>query len=341
MSIPVIAFFNNKGGVGKTSLVYHLAKMYSDVGSRLLVADLDPQANLSAAFLDEDRLEDLWPDGAHTQTVFGAIEPLLKGVGDVLSEPHVENVEDSLHLLVGDLSLARFEDELSQQWPKCLDGDERAFRVISAFWRLLQRAAVRARAEFVLTDLGPNLGAMNRAALVAADYLVVPLAPDLFSLQGLKNLGPTVRRWRKEWRARRERSPVLDLPLPEGGIAPVGYVVMQHAVRLDRPVKAYDRWVARMPGVYAIEVLGEEEGAPSDSRRGEETDKNRVGLVKHYRSLMPMAQEARKPIFDLKAADGAIGAHASTVQEAQRNFRELALELGRRCGLRTVAAANK
>ena len=57
MSIPVLTFFNNKGGVGKTSLVYHLSWMFSEQGIRVLVADLDPQANLTSAFLDEDKLE--------------------------------------------------------------------------------------------------------------------------------------------------------------------------------------------------------------------------------------------------------------------------------------------
>ena len=57
MSIPVLTFFNNKGGVGKTSLVYHLAWMLNDLGHRVLACDLDPQANLTAAFLDEERLE--------------------------------------------------------------------------------------------------------------------------------------------------------------------------------------------------------------------------------------------------------------------------------------------
>ena len=57
MTIPVVAFFNNKGGIGKTSLVYHLAWMYADQGISVLAADLDPQANLTAAFLEEDRLE--------------------------------------------------------------------------------------------------------------------------------------------------------------------------------------------------------------------------------------------------------------------------------------------
>ncbi len=147
MTIPVIAFFNNKGGVGKTSLVYHLSWMYTELGRRVLVSDLDPQANLTAAFIDEDRLEELWPDGEHPATVSGAIDPLLRGTGDILERPHLEQVGEQLYLQVGDLALARFEDELSQQWPLCLDGKERAFRVISAFWRLLQFGAEEAQAE--------------------------------------------------------------------------------------------------------------------------------------------------------------------------------------------------
>lgn len=72
MTVPVLTFFNNKAGVGKTSLVYHLAWMLSETGQRVLACDLDPQANLSAAFLDEDRLDTQWNDdaGRAGRTVF-------------------------------------------------------------------------------------------------------------------------------------------------------------------------------------------------------------------------------------------------------------------------------
>ena len=323
MSVPVVAFFNNKGGVGKTSLVYHLAWMYADLGRRVLAADLDPQANLTAAFLDEDRLEELWSDTTTEKaTISDALDPLLKGTGDI-ETPHLEEIDDRLGLLVGNLALARFEDELSQQWPLCLDRKERAFRVISAFWRLAQKAAEKLHAEVVLLDLGPNLGAINRAALIASDYVVIPLAPDLFSLQGLKNLGPSLRTWRQEWSDRKTRNPEPKLELPGGLIRPIGYVVLQHAIRLDRPVRAYDRWMARIPEVYAIHVT-DQAGTPGLTV-GE--DSNCLGLLKHYRSLMPMAQEARKPMFHLKAADGALGAHVKAVAGAHEDFKALAQKI--------------
>ncbi len=325
--MKTIAFFNNKGGVGKTSLVYHLAWMYSDLGLSVLAADLDPQANLTSMFLEDDRLEELWPDGGRS-TIFGALQPLIEGTGDV-APPHVEDVTPGLGLLVGDLALSASEDELSSQWPECLDRKPRAFRVLTALWRILELATRSRDAELVLIDVGPNLGALNRAALVATEHVVIPLAPDLYSLQGLRNLGPTLRNWRKEWGERRQRNPVDGLATPSGDMTPRGYIVLQHAVRLDRPVKAYGRWMERIPGVYRAAVLDERTSAPVVIDK----DPHCLATLKHYRSLMPLAQEARKPMFFLKPADGAIGGHSAAVQECYRDFRTLAQQIAQRCGV--------
>jgi chromosome partitioning protein len=331
MTPPIIAFFNNKGGVGKTSLVYHLAWMYFDLGLRVVAADLDPQANLTAAFLDEDRLEEVWEDidtDSHN-TVFRCVKPLLSGIGDIAA-PELEEIEDGLSLLIGDLQLSGFEDELSSQWSDCLDRKERAFRVISAFWRVLNQAALNSNADVVLVDLGPNLGAINRAALIASDYVVVPLSPDLFSLQGLKNLGPTVRRWRAEWQERIPKNPAANLALPIGQMQAVGYIVLQHGIRFDRPVKAFQRWIERIPHIYNTEVIQQPDAIVSTLS----DDPNRLALLKHYQSLMPMAQEAHKPIFHLKPADGAIGAHVYAVQAVYKDFKELAQKIANRTGVK-------
>ncbi|MDN5917065.1 MAG: ParA family protein [Pseudonocardia sp.] len=315
---PVVTFFNNKGGVGKTSLIYHLSWMYARLGARVVAVDLDPQANLTAAFLDEPLLDELWPAGEPPQTVYGTISPLLRGVGDI-GETHLLGIDERLALAPGDLSLSHFEDELSSQWPDCLDGKERAFRVISAFRRLIDAGAAQFGADLVLVDVGPNLGAINRAALVAADHVVVPLAPDLFSMQGLRNLGPTLRDWRTQWTARVPKNPDPTLSLPSGQMRPAGYVLQQHGVRLGRPVGAYQRWMERIPGIYRVEVLGDDTPAPTL-----DDDPFCLAQLKHYRSLVPMAQDAHKPVFDLKPADGAFGGHQTAVQGAHRDFIRLA-----------------
>lgn len=328
--MKAIAFFNNKGGVGKTSLLYHLAWMYADLGLNVIAADLDPQANLTSMFLNDDRLEEIWTDDGHEHTIYGAFQPLLEGTGDVAA-PHVEYVSPGLNLVVGDLALSAAEDELSSQWPDCLDRKPRAFRVLSGLWRILMAAGEGAGADLLLIDVGPNLGALNRAALVAARNVVIPLAPDLYSLQGLRNLGPTLRRWRAEWAERLERRPesIADLALPGGEMRPTGYVLLQHAVRLDRPVKAYGRWMARIPGEYRDSVLDEQ----ASGKATIDNDPHCLATLKHYRSLMPLAQEAHKPMFFLKPADGAIGGHMAAVQECYRDFRHLAERIAERCGI--------
>lgn len=333
MSIPVIAFFNNKGGVGKTSMVYHLAWMFSDYGFRVVAADLDPQCNLTASFLDEDRLEEVMSQDGKPLTVFGAIQPLKEGIGDV-AKPHVEIITDRLGLVLGDMALSTYEDDLSEVWPKCLIGDPRAFRVTSAFWRLIQMAGKQHTADMILIDLGPNLGAINRAALIASDFVVIPLGPDLFSLQGLRNLGPALRKWRDGWKNMLSYNPLRELPLPPGGIQPIGYMVLRHSIRLDRPVKAFERWMAKMPSTYADAVLQCDPiaGATVD------TDPNCIAKLKDYRSLMPLAQEVRKPMFFLKAADGAIGAHTYAVADAYKDFKTVASKIAVKAGVKASSS---
>ena len=155
--MKTIAFFNNTGGVGKTSLVYHLAWMYANLGLTVVAADLDPQANLTTMFLSEDHIESLWSDSQPRPTVYGAIQPLLDGTGDI-ANPNVESIADNIGLLAGDLALSASEDELNSQWPDCLDRKPRAFRVLSAFWRVIEDAARQRSASLVLIDVGPNLG---------------------------------------------------------------------------------------------------------------------------------------------------------------------------------------
>lgn len=341
-----VALFNNKGGVGKTTLTYHLAHMMQRLGLRVLAVDFDPQSNLTAAFLDEDDLQVLWQEPqspawyepqprlfsypqhfpSHPGTVASAIQPIMDGTGDIDFFDPVE-VQDDLWLIPGDLELSAFEDRLSAAWPRGFTGtDLAAIRTTTAFHRLIQHAETYTQADIVLIDVGPNLGAINRAALLAADTVLMPLAADLFSLRGLRNLGPTLREWRSNWRELVLPKIPTGISAPMGLMMPLGYVIMQPTMRLDRPVKAYKRWLDRIPGVFYSAVLGEESFNPSD--RSYE-----IATLKHYQSLMPLSHDARKPMFDLRAADGALGSTQAYVQKCYQDFKELSESLLERLGV--------
>lgn len=204
--MKTIAFFNTMGGVGKTSLVYHLGWSLADRSMRVLLVDLDPQSNLTAMCVDEERMEALWVDDDMTrQSIRGAVQPIVEGAGDIQGA-HLEALSDRLVILPGDIRLSELEQNLSDAWPRCLDRDPAAFRVVSSFHRLIQKSAQDHEADVVLVDVGPNLGAINRSAMIAADFVVTPVEAEMFSIQGLKNVGPALRRWRRMERAAREES---------------------------------------------------------------------------------------------------------------------------------------
>lgn len=335
--VRTLALFNNKGGVGKTTLTFNLAHMFARQGRRVAVIDYDPQCNLTALALSEDDLEACWDTSTPGSTVASCIELVRLGRGD-LQEPQLIEIADGLHLLPGDLNLSRFEDKLAREWPQILAQDaEQALHVTTALDRLAMRVAEVAGAELVLFDVGPSLGALNRAAMLAADAVVVPVAPDLFSLRGLQNVGAALADWREEWstarikilqRAHRHRSATPQPYLPEHSVRPLGYIVQQHVVHSDRPVKAYQRWMREIPIRFARDVLMEdvEDLIPVDVHE----DPRCLGLLRHFASLVPLAQEARKPLFDLKHADGILGSQFQTVASAYKAFAALATAVGTR-----------
>lgn len=316
--MKTIAFFNNKGGVGKTTLVYHFSYMLAELGYKCLAVDLDPQANLTSIFLSDDRLADVYENENERPTILDAIKPLDRGIGDI-KEVTIHHISEKIGLLAGDLELSMFEDKLSENWGKCNDGDEAAFRIISSFYRIIDEAGARMNADYCVIDIGPNFGAINRATLIAADFVVVPMAADLFSLQGLKNIGSRLEKWRKEWDKRKSENRDKNLKLPHSAIKPLGYIIMQHGIKESRPVKSYLKWANRIPRVFVEAVLNGQ--LVEDKTVGE--DENCLSLLKHYHSLIPMAMENRKPIFSLKPSDGAIGAHSGAVRSAYADFKML------------------
>lgn len=320
-----ITFFNNKGGVGKTTTVYHVAWMLSELGIKSVAVDLDPQSNLTSMFLTDERLESVYENNLPL-TILDAITPIVNG--DPATPVHIEQINDNLGLIMGNLSLSTFEDTLSDAWLKCLNGEIYSFRITSIFKTILDEASQRFNAEILLIDVGPNLGAINRAVTISSDYIVMPVASDLFSLQGIKNLGTTLNLWKKQWDQRKELKPQnLTVRIPGNNAGPAGYIVMQYSAKESRPVKSYLRWANRIPNIYNEFVLG----ILDENTIGVDADSNCIALLKHFRSLAPMSMEAHKPIFLLKPADGAIGAHVYAVQKSYDEFKILTHKILEKC----------
>ncbi len=325
-----LVLFNNKGGVGKTTLTFNIAHMMARQSLRVVLLDYDPQTNLTSIVLSQEELLEVWETSQNPgRTVASCLELVRRGRGDV-SPPDLRPVADNLWLLPGDLALSRFEQTIAEGWAKVHgQNNEQALTVTTALEKLMRLAAEQVSADFVFLDVGPSLGALNRGAILACDALVVPLAPDMFSLQGLKNVGPTLRSWRADWqRVLAQPQPESDGDsLPDHEAKPLGYVVQQHLARSDKPVSGYASWASQIPKVFREHVIG----APiPDSENDLDHDPYRIALLKHFASLVPLAQAARKPFFELKAADGVGGGQIQAVAKARGEFEVMVSELLRR-----------
>lgn len=117
-----LTLFNNKGGVGKTTMTFNLAHMFARLGRTVAILDCDPQCNLSALALSEEDLKEAFEaKPAEGRTVAACVELVRLGKGD-LYEPHLLELEDNLCILPGDLSLSRFEGKLAKRAWDLFDG---------------------------------------------------------------------------------------------------------------------------------------------------------------------------------------------------------------------------
>lgn len=233
-------------------------------------------------------------------------------------------VRANAYLLPGDIRLSAFEEILPQAWNESLAGQYRGFQISSAMFRLMQGLGGGISADYALVDLGPNVGALNRSIMIASDGFVVPLSPDLFSLTALPSVGASTTRWILDWEAAKAsaaRSKLhFDITLPGGVPSPLGYVSQQFVTYRKAPAAAFRKWSDQIPGAYEEGVV-----VPlrDEANIAIPTGAQLLGEVKNLSSLIPMAQQANRAIFELTGAQ-ARGAQYTRAQDTFDLFAELA-----------------
>jgi len=301
-----LTFFNNRAGVGKTTMTFNLAHMFARMNRTVAVLDCDPQCNLSALALSEDQLaEAVEAKPGEGRTVAACLEPVRLG-GVEVHAPRLLEIGENVSILPGDLSLSLFEDMLVR-------GADSGLHDVTALERLMAMIDDACDADIMLFDVGPSLGALNHAVLFACDAIVLPLAPDLLSLRGMKLVGQTVAGWKAE-----------SGDAPRRAMRPIGYVIQQHLAREEFPRSGYARWSRRIPDDYEQYVLGL---APRRAPRAVDETPHCLSHQRHFASLVPLARMAGKPLFDLTHADGVLGSQFQLVERARVEFTALAQKI--------------
>jgi cellulose biosynthesis protein BcsQ len=325
--MKTISFFNHKGGVGKTTMLFNAAVEMGRLGKRVLMVDLDAQANLSAISLSDADLARLYAPGADAMTVAHGFAPLVSGAGDVDPPEAAEIRKGHVWLAPGDIALSNFESILPGAWTESLAGNERGFRVTSAPFRMIQDLGEATNADFAFVDLGPNVGALNRAVLLGSDYLVVPMASDLFSIRALPSVGQSIDGWVQQWKTAMTVAPHLNFAVPRGLPKILGYVLQQFNIYRGDPTQAFKQWIDKTP-TRMREGLLQPLSVHPDGMGGTLADPAlsdgaELGTLKNFHSLVPHAQTLRQAIFELEADDVIRGGQVTRARESEREFRSL------------------
>lgn len=319
----IISIFNNKGGVGKTTYMYHVAHLLAKKDLTVLMVDCDSQCNLTSYSMADADIRRSWRDDGNS--IFQVIDPVYRTTGDIRSRsPSKVKSGLELYIVPGDLRLSNFEDLLGDTWSSARGGAEPALRAQSAIHRYIEFAADKVDADLVLVDLGPNLGALNRAALASSDYFITPVAPDLFSIQGTENLGNKLVAWRKEWDQCNAAWAGDGLSIPQGKPTYLGYVVQMHNMRSGSPEGMTAGW-----RIYGQELEPAVQSnivaklKPFDQVVEWDEGDYKLGQIPNLHSLIPYSLEAKKPVFDCTSADGLRGAHISRAAESREHFAQI------------------
>lgn len=246
----MLSVFNNKGGVGKTTLTFHLAYALAELGHKTLMVDLDPQCNLTIYSLAMETIEQLWeaedpyidegfdqtrssisPDQfkkviAVPRSVHFLLKPTEEGTADLTTLPPPSHIATNLDMIPGRLSLHLYEEKVSSRWSDLYRGDPLAIRTATRIRALVSEYAQTHGYSIVIIDTSPSLGALNKTAILTVDSFLIPCLPDVFSLYGIRNIGKVLAEWADQLRILRNLLSKEKLALfPEELVRFLGFTI--------------------------------------------------------------------------------------------------------------------
>lgn len=326
-SIKTLSFFNNKGGVGKTTLSTNVAYNIATKGKRVLYVDCDPQCNATQLMLTERQTNEIYdgnpdPEIARREsllkTVYGVFIPLREGEPEIETEIPVHRSERfKVDVMAGHPRLSQIEDVMSAAWQTALSRETAAFRRVHWAGQLVTAMEDEDRYDYILFDVGPSLGPFNRTVLLGCDAFVTPTATDLFSYHAFGNLA----RWFDEWVAEYSEMSEANIAawksfsasfekksrnLRLGGhndhnLKYLGYTTLEYVKKKangkEQLVGAFERF--RDKFADEARLIGR--------TLGQSDDEYLLGHVPHMHSMPATAQDVHSPIADLKYQDGLKG----------------------------------
>ncbi len=336
-----IALFNHKGGVSKTTTAFNLGWMLANKGKKVILADCDPQCNLTGLALGLEDVEDFEQiyGGEGVRNIRDGLAPAFEARPTLMKAATCELVDGqpNMHLLAGHIGLAEYEVTLgiAQQ----LSGSLFTLRNLpGSLHHLFSLTAERYHADLILVDMSPSLGPINQNLMMTSDYFIVPMAPDYFSVMATDSLATVLPMW-AEWAKHAKSFPALkeaEYPFPDRDPKFLGTIVQKFRLREEAPSVAFQQWIDKISEKVKTRLL------PELGKNGmllpEETYKKvrlEIGQpliqMSDYNSLIALSQKHQAPVFDLTDEQiGQSGIVRDNTRKSMMRFRTLYSELADR-----------
>jgi len=324
--VKSVGFFNNKGGVGKTTLLCNVAASLAiQHNKKVLVIDADPQCNASAYILKEEDLERIFLNN-NFYSIDSFFDPVRRGQGYPQEMPEIVSSERfNVDLIVGSPKLSIREDLLATDWAATRNGEHRGFQTTYVFKELISRLH---HYDIIMIDMGPSLGALNRSVILGVDTFLMPLSVDIFSMMAVENIIKSFNTWKSalsdaiEKYIEAENTPfMIANKKVEWDLSFAGYVMQQYKAKsksgVREPVAAFERIISKQK-TELVELCNFFNSNIDDLNLGE---------IPTLSSVVPLSQQAHAPIFELSAKDGIVGSQYTRVSEAADFFHKIASNL--------------
>ena len=321
-----LVFFNNKGGVGKSTLAYNAAVEFANKGYKTVLVDLDPQCNLTRLALGDEYYENTI-FSASSKTIYDVLAGVVEGGSDIDVAGELEQAKGAsanLYLVRGDMRLSEYENILATGYNAAAAGTQIGYFQTSAIDRFLREKGMSDEVDIFVIDTSPTLGLLNRVILLGCDYFVVPLMPDALSLQGIENLGKMFEQWKINWRntGKALSGPIENQYVLSGEGLFIGYILNSYNVYGQQPIRDHRKWIDQIPGKIQ-EFLSEKH-----CRNGLVAASSAQSLhdIQDYRRLPAIAHEYGCAIFDIDPAKAEVTQPGSkdNIEKSKQEFDELA-----------------
>ena len=290
-----LAFFNNKGGVWKTTIAYNTAVKFAEKWYKTVLVDLDPQCNLSRIALWESFDNNLFSN--QENNIFWVLKWIIEWWNDVNLNVSFEEIDNNLSILTWSLKLSKFQNLLITAYNQATWWEEIGYFQTSAINRFLSEKWLSEEIDIFIIDVSPSLDLLNRIILLGADYFITPLMPDAFSLQGIENLWTTFEEWKKNWK---NTWKALAGSISHGKVLDwewifIWYVINSYNQYSKKPIKSHREWMDKIP--ESIKKYISERHCKN--WLVESSWKEALVKIKDYWELPAESQIAGKAIFNL------------------------------------------